>query len=151
MGRTAQGVRGIKLEKDDIVIGMDSSARKEDEVLTITSSGYGKRTELDKYRITARGGKGVINIKSKASEKIGQVVGVKIVRPDQDLVLITSDGIVIRMNIDDISLTGRNTQGVKVMKIGDNDNVGALAVVNQEIPSKQQQQIDFNNGDGGGD
>ncbi|MDL2281336.1 DNA gyrase subunit A [Selenomonadales bacterium OttesenSCG-928-I06] len=150
MGRTAQGVRGIKLEKDDIVVGMDSSARKEDEVLTITSSGYGKRTAIEKYRITARGGKGVINIKSKASEKIGQVVGVKIVRPDQDLVLITSEGIVIRMNIDDISLTGRNTQGVKVMKIGDNDNVGALAVVNKETPSKQQQ-IDFNNGNGGVD
>ncbi|MDR1701525.1 MAG: DNA gyrase subunit A, partial [Sporomusaceae bacterium] len=131
MGRTARGVRGISLDAGDLVVGMDT-ATLEGEVLTITSTGYGKRTKLGEYRVTDRGGKGIINIKLKAAEKTGHVVGLKIVRPDQELILITSDGIVIRTDIDAISGTGRNTQGVKVMKTGENDQVVALAAVQKK-------------------
>ncbi|WP_094602749.1 DNA gyrase subunit A [Sporomusa silvacetica] len=128
MGRTAHGVRGISLDKDDQVIGMDV-VKRDGEVLTITSEGYGKRTNASEYRITGRGGKGVINIKPSAAEKIGYVVGIKIVKPGQELMLITSEGIVIRMEIDTISVTSRSTQGVKVMRTDAEDQVVALAVV----------------------
>ncbi|BBB90549.1 MAG TPA: DNA gyrase subunit A [Methylomusa anaerophila] len=131
MGRTAHGVRGINLEAGDEVIGMDT-AKKDGEVLTVTSEGYGKRTRIDEYRVTARGGKGVINIKPKAAEKIGHVVGIKVVIPGQELMLITSEGIIIRMEMDTISVTSRSTQGVKLMKTGENDKVVALAVVEKK-------------------
>ncbi|CQR70061.1 DNA gyrase subunit A [Sporomusa ovata DSM 2662] len=128
MGRTAHGVKGITLDKDDQVIGMDV-VKKDGEVLTITSEGYGKRTNANDYRITGRGGKGVINIKPNSAEKIGYVIGIKIVKPGQELMLITSEGIVIRMEIDTISITSRSTQGVKVMRTDAEDKVVALAVV----------------------
>ncbi|TWH46654.1 DNA gyrase subunit A [Sporomusa sp. KB1] len=128
MGRTAHGVKGITLDKDDQVIGMDV-VKKDGEVLTITSEGYGKRTNANDYRITGRGGKGVINIKPNSAEKIGFVIGIKIVKPGQELMLITSEGIVIRMEIDTISVTSRSTQGVKVMRTDAEDQVVALAVV----------------------
>jgi len=128
MGRTAHGVKGITLDKNDQVIGMDV-VKRDGEVLTITSEGYGKRTNASEYRITGRGGKGVINIKPSAAEKIGYVIGIKIVKPGQELMLITSEGIVIRMEIDTISVTSRSTQGVKVMRTDAKDQVVALAVV----------------------
>lgn len=131
MGRTAHGVKGITLEAGDQVVGMDV-VRKDGEVLTITSEGYGKRTPVNEYRITGRGGKGVINIKPNSAEKIGYVVGLKVVKPGQELMLITSDGIIIRMEIDTISVTSRSTQGVKVMRTDENDQVVALAVVEKK-------------------
>jgi len=131
MGRTAHGVRGITLDKSDQVVGMDV-VKKDGEVLTITSEGYGKRTSASEYRITGRGGKGVINIKPNSSEKLGCVIGIKVVSPGQELMLITSDGIVIRMEIDTISITSRSTQGVKVMRTDKDDQVVALAVVEKK-------------------
>lgn len=131
MGRTAHGVRGINLDKGDQVIGMEV-VKKDGEVLTVTSEGYGKRTTVNEYRITGRGGKGVINIKPNAAEKIGHVVGIKVVKPGQELMLITSDGIIIRMEIDTISVTSRSTQGVKVMRTDKDDQVVALAVVEKK-------------------
>jgi DNA gyrase subunit A len=131
MGRTAHGVRGINLDQGDQVIGMEV-VRKDGEVLTVTSEGYGKRTAVNEYRITGRGGKGVINIKPNAAEKIGYVVGIKVVKPGQELMLITSDGIIIRMEIDTISVTSRSTQGVKVMRTDKDDQVVALAVVEKK-------------------
>ncbi|SMC90964.1 DNA gyrase subunit A [Sporomusa malonica] len=131
MGRTAHGVRGINLDQGDQVIGMEV-VRKDGEVLTVTSEGYGKRTTVNEYRITGRGGKGVINIKPSAAEKIGHVVGIKVVKPGQELMLITSDGIIIRMEIDTISVTSRSTQGVKVMRTDKDDQVVALAVVEKK-------------------
>lgn len=128
MGRTAHGVKGITLDDGDEVVGMDV-VRKDGEVLTITSEGYGKRTNAGEYRITGRGGKGVINIKPNSAEKIGHVVGIKVVKPGQELMLITAEGIVIRMEIDTISVTSRSTQGVKVMRTEEDDQVVALAVV----------------------
>ncbi|HWR44014.1 DNA gyrase subunit A [Sporomusa sp.] len=131
MGRTAHGVRGINLDQGDQVIGMEV-VKKDGEVLTVTSEGYGKRTTVNEYRITGRGGKGVINIKPNAAEKIGYVVGIKVVKPGQELMLITSDGIIIRMEIDTISVTSRSTQGVKVMRTDKDDQVVALAVVEKK-------------------
>ncbi len=131
MGRTAHGVRGITLDNDDEVVGMDV-VKRDGEVLTITSEGYGKRTSTGEYRITGRGGKGVINIKPNSTEKLGCVVGIKVVLPGQELMLITSEGIIIRMEIDTISVTSRSTQGVKVMRTDEDDQVVALAVVEKK-------------------
>jgi len=131
MGRTAHGVRGINLEEGDLVVGMDV-VKKDSEVLTITSEGYGKRTPVNVYRITGRGGKGVINIKPNSAEKIGFVVGIKVVNPGQELMLITIDGIIIRMEMDTIPVTSRSTQGVKVMRTDKDDQVVALAVVEKK-------------------
>ena len=129
MGRTARGVKGINLHSGDRVVGMDT-LKKDGEVLTVTEEGYGKRTSVTEYRDQKRGGKGVINI--KVTDKTGQVVGIKIVRPGQELMLISSDGIVIRIDIDDISIISRNTQGVKLMKTGAKDKVVALAAVEKK-------------------
>ncbi len=129
MGRTARGVKGINLDTGDGVVGMDT-LKADGEVLTVTEEGYGKRTLVSEYRDQKRGGKGIINL--KVTDKTGQVVGIKIVRPGQELMLISSDGIVIRIDIDDISVISRNTQGVKLMKTGDNDKVVALAAVEKK-------------------
>ena len=129
MGRTARGVKGINLHKGDSVVGMDT-LKKDGEVLTVTEEGYGKRTLVTEYRDQKRGGKGVINL--KVTDKTGRVVGIKIVQPGQELMLISSDGIVIRIDIDDISIISRNTQGVKLMKTGAKDKVVALAAVEKK-------------------
>jgi len=129
MGRTARGVKGINLHDGDSVVGMDT-LKKDGEVLTVTEEGYGKRTLVTEYRDQKRGGKGVINL--KVTDKTGQVVGIKIVQPGQELMLISSDGIVIRIDIDDISIISRNTQGVKLMKTGAKDKVVALAAVEKK-------------------
>ena len=129
MGRTARGVKGINLHAGDSVVGMDT-LKADGEVLTVTEEGYGKRTSVSEYRDQKRGGKGIINL--KVTDKTGQVVGIKIVRPGQELMLISSDGIVIRIDIDDISIISRNTQGVKLMKTGNNDKVVALAAVEKK-------------------
>ena len=126
MGRNARGVVGIKLKRGDHVVGMDK-LRKGAEVLTVSAEGIGKRTPTEEYRPQGRGGKGLINM--KVTEKTGEVVGIKVVTPDQELLLITTEGIVIRTSIDDIGLRGRNTQGVILMKTKDDDKVAALATV----------------------
>lgn len=132
MGRTARGVIGIRLNKGDEVVGMDK-IKRDAEVLTVTEEGYGKRTSTDEYRAQGRGGKGIINM--KVTEKTGRVIGIKVVKPGQELILISTEGIVIRMDVDDISVISRNTQGVTLMKTAENDKVASLAAVekNQEM------------------
>ena len=126
MGRNARGVRGITLKRGDRVVGMDK-LRKGAEILSVSEEGIGKRTPTEEYRPQGRGGKGLINM--KVTEKTGEVVGIKVVTPDQELLLITTEGIVIRTSIDDIGLRGRNTQGVILMKTKDDDKVASLATV----------------------
>ena len=126
MGRNARGVRGIRLREGDAVIGMDNLHRDAD-VLTVTEYGFGKRTPTSEYRSQTRGGKGLINM--KVTEKTGAVIGLRVVRPGQELMLITSEGIVIRTNIDEISVISRNTQGVMLMKTEVNDKVASLATM----------------------
>ena len=129
MGRQAHGVYGIRLSDMDEVVGMDT-LRPEHQILTVTEEGYGKRTAVSEYRIQQRGGKGIINM--KVTEKTGAVVGLKVVHPEQELMLITTGGIVIRTNVDEISVISRNTQGVKVIKTEEGDRVAALAVMDQK-------------------
>ena len=126
MGRTARGVHGIKLKKGDHVIGMDK-LKHGAEVLTVSAEGIGKRTPTEEYRPQSRGGKGLINM--KVNDKTGEVVGIKVVTPEQELLLITTEGFVIRTSIDDIRSVGRNTQGVILMKTKEDDRVAALATV----------------------
>lgn len=126
MGRATQGVIGIKLQKGDFVVGMDK-LKKDSEVLVISSEGYGKRTPTSEYRPQGRNGQGLITM--KVTEKTGDVVGLKVVNPDQELMLITTEGVVIRTDVSAISVIGRNTQGVKIMKTREEDKVAALATV----------------------
>jgi len=126
MGRATRGVKGIQLRKGDRVIGMDK-LKEGAEVLTVSEEGIGKRTPTEEYRLQSRGGKGVINM--KVTEKTGEVVGIKVVTPDQELLLITTEGIVIRTSVADIRTIGRNAQGVIVMKTKDDDRVASIATV----------------------
>ena len=132
-GRTARGVRGIRLTDDDMVIGVDV-LKKDSEVLTVSEEGYGKRTLVSEYRSQSRGGKGVINL--KITEKTGKVIGLKVVRPGMDLMMITGEGIVIRIDIDSISVISRNTQGVTLMRTIGEDKVVALATVERKTENE---------------
>ena len=115
MGRVSQGVLGIRVDKDDCVIGMESVIRdSKATLLAITENGFGKRTELDEYRVQIRGGKGVITYKVTA--KTGKIVGIKIVTENDDVMMITDTGTVIRLEVKEISVLGRSTQGVTLMR-----------------------------------
>ncbi len=124
VGRNAIGVRGIKLKKDDRLIGMEL-VNDNDTLLTITENGYGKRTAIDDYRLIRRGGSGVINIKT--NERNGKVIGIKSVNENDDVMFITQNGITIRTPAKDISCIGRNTQGVRLIRLKDNDKVASVA------------------------
>jgi DNA gyrase subunit A len=146
IGRTAMGVRGIRLEDDDFVVSMevipaeDREAEGTDETtlkaLIITDNGYGKRTKLGEYGAQTRGGKGLITI--NVSERNGPVVDVLLVRDEDEVMLITDRGQLIRVPVDGISVYSRNTQGVKVMEPRDNEKVVAMARVAEE----QEEEID---------
>ena len=126
MGRGARGVKGIQLRDGDEVVGM-ANLHQDRDVLTVTAMGYGKRTPTSEYRVQTRGGKGVIDL--KVTEKTGPVIGLKVVKPEQELMLITTEGIVIRINVSEVSVIGRNTRGVMLMKTADNDRVISLATM----------------------
>lgn len=128
MGRTAQGVKAINLNKDDIVIGM-GLVIPDGEVLVVTEKGYGKRTHMSEYRLQARGGKGIIT--SNITEKTGELVSIKVVRGDEDVMLINSDGTIIRLGIDNIPVIGRNTQGVTLMRLDEGHSVVSVALVDK--------------------
>ncbi|MBR5486567.1 MAG: DNA gyrase subunit A [Phascolarctobacterium sp.] len=130
MGRTAHGVRGITLNYGDEVVAMDSVANENYEVLTATELGMGKRTAVSEYRKQTRGGKGVINM--KITEKTGTVVGMRVINPEQEIMMITAGGIIIRIDVDQISQYSRNTQGVKLMTLNDEDKVVSLAAIHHE-------------------
>ena len=131
IGRTAQGVIGIRLDEDDEVIGMESIIRGgKATLLAITENGFGKRTELDEYRVQIRGGKGVITY--KITQKTGKLVGVKVVSGDEDVMLITDTGTIIRMKVDEISILGRSTQGVTLMRTSDGGKVVSIETLEHE-------------------
>jgi DNA gyrase subunit A len=123
MGRNSSGVRGIKLVEDE-VIGMEV-AKPNSTILTITENGYGKRTNIEDYRLIKRGGKGVRNI--KVSERNGNVIGIKTVLDTDELMFMTENGTTIRTSASGISIIGRNTQGVRIIKLRENDRVSSLA------------------------
>ena len=131
IGRTAQGVIGIRIDDDDEVIGMESVIRGgKATLLAITENGFGKRTETDEYRVQARGGRGVITY--KITPKTGKLVGVKVVSGNEDVMLITDKGTIIRMKVEEISILGRSTQGVTLMRTTDGGKVVSIEILEPE-------------------
>jgi DNA gyrase subunit A len=128
VGRSARGVKGINLQGMDAIVGMEIMTPN-CQVLVVSEQGFGKRTAVDQYRQQSRGGKGLINL--KVTEKTGAVVGLRVVKPEQDLLLINNDGIIIRMDVGQIRVIGRNTQGVALMRMVDNQRIVALAMVDK--------------------
>jgi len=128
MGRNASGVRGITLgHKDDEVIGMIAIEDAETEILVVSENGYGKRSSIEDYRITNRGGKGVKTI--NVTEKTGNLVAIKNVTDSDDLMIINKSGIAIRMAVEDLRVMGRATQGVRLIKVREDDAIAAVAKV----------------------
>ena len=131
MGRVSQGVIGIRLNKDDQVIGMESIiAGANATLLAITENGFGKRTELEEYRVQTRGGKGVITY--KVTPKTGSIVGIRIVEEPDDVMLITDTGTIIRINVSEISILGRSTQGVTLMRTNEGRVVSIEKITEKE-------------------
>nr|WP_222860103.1 DNA gyrase subunit A [Bacillus andreraoultii] len=137
MGRTASGVKGISLVADDEVIGMEILEEHQD-VLVVTEKGYGKRTHADHYRIQNRGGKGIRTC--NIQEKNGQLIAMKPVTEDEDIMVITDSGIIIRMAVDGISRTGRNAMGVRLIRLAEDSMVTAVAKVEKE--EKEEVELD---------
>ena len=132
IGRVSQGVIGIRLDEDDEVIGMESViAGGKATLLAITENGFGKRTELDEYRVQIRGGKGVITY--KITPKTGKLVGVRIAVEDDDVMLVTDTGTIIRLKVKDISVLGRSTQGVTLMRTNDGGKVVSVETLNHDM------------------
>ena len=127
MGRTATGVKSLTLREEDIVVSMNI-VTPEEELLVISENGFGKRTLVSEYSLQHRGGKGVITY--KVSDKTGKLVGARIVKDGDEMILINSNGIVIRLSVAGISTTSRNTMGVTLMKNGEGDNIVAIAKIN---------------------
>lgn len=148
MGRTARGVIGIRLEDSDIVVGMDVIRKNEMvELLTMSENGCAKRTDIDEYRTQGRGGKGIISM--RLNSKTGKLVGVKIVNPEDELMVITAEGIILRQEISGISKQGRTAQGVKAMRIDESKVVAIAKVLNKEdnedLPEESKEENETGN------
>jgi DNA gyrase subunit A len=130
MGRSAAGVRGIRLAKKDKVVGVVNLRRKGTTILVATEGGYGKRSEEDEYRVSHRGGKGIITVKT--SDKTGMMVTIKEASESDDVVVVTTNGMIIRQHASDIRVAGRNTQGVRLIKLHEGDAVADVAIVMAE-------------------
>ena len=136
MGRATTGVKGIELADEDCLIGM-VVIRREATLLVVSEKGYGKRSELSEYRVQKRGGKGIITF--KVTDKTGCIVALKEVIPDDELMMITHNGVIIRVPVDGIRVIGRNTQGVRVMNLDDGDRLQGVARVVKEDESGQEE------------
>lgn len=141
MGRTAKGVRGIRLAQGDSVVGMEQAPREgaQPDVLSVCENGYGKRTEFSEYRTQNRGGSGVITIKTTARN--GQVVGIKLVDESKDLMVITEKGMAIRIRCEQIRSVGRNAQGVRLVKLDEADKIARVAPVVKEEAEQQEETL----------
>ena len=143
MGRTASGVRGITLkDESDEVIGMVTVNDMESEILVVAENGYGKRSSLDEYRITNRGGKGVKTL--NITEKTGKLISINSVTDADDLMIINKSGLTIRMAVEDLRVMGRATQGVKLINIKGNDSIAAVTKVMKDDVSEQELDEDGN-------
>ncbi|MFU8786420.1 MAG: DNA gyrase C-terminal beta-propeller domain-containing protein, partial [Candidatus Izemoplasmataceae bacterium] len=140
MGRVASGVRGIRLGENDEVVGISLVGEERNQVLIVTENGYGKRTEIEEYRQQNRGGKGVKTL--NVTEKNGQLVKLKSVCGDEDLIIITNKGMMIRIAIEQIAQTSRATQGVRLMRLNEGHSVATVAVVpKEEIDDILQEEV----------
>ncbi|HHU35221.1 MAG TPA: DNA gyrase subunit A [Bacteroidetes bacterium] len=144
MGRTASGVRGIKLDNDetDMVIGMITVEDKEKDVFVVSENGYGKRSSIDDYRITNRGGKGVKTI--NITEKTGDLIALKDVTDDDDLMIITQQGNILRSPVASIRVMGRATQGVRLINLKENDTIASVAIVEVDEDDQEMEITDNN-------
>ena len=133
MGRGASGVRGITLD-GCVLVGMEIASKGVD-VLVVTENGYGKKTSIDEYRLTNRGGKGVKTL--NITDKNGVITSFKTVTDDKDLIIITNEGIIIRLAVDKISEMSRVTQGVKLINLRDGQKVSSISIVDKEINEEQ--------------
>ncbi|MBI4548684.1 MAG: DNA gyrase subunit A [Ignavibacteriae bacterium] len=152
IGRTATGVRAVTLNKGDKVVGAVAMRRQSSSLLVVAENGYGKRSEVEEYRVSHRGGKGVITI--RVTEKTGKMVAIKEILDKDDVVVVTTKGVIIRQPATDIRIAGRNTQGVRLIRLEEGDQVAAVAAVPSEdekqedketsakgtLPAKQQQE-----------
>ncbi|WP_338779208.1 DNA gyrase subunit A [Metabacillus sp. FJAT-52054] len=138
MGRTATGVKGINLSEGDEVVGMEI-LEEDTDILIVTRNGFGKRTPAGEYRIQSRGGKGLKTC--NITEKNGSVVSFKASTGEEDLMLITANGVLIRMDVNDISTMGRNTQGVRLIRLGENHHVATVALVEKEEPAAEEEEL----------
>ncbi|MFA6468725.1 MAG: DNA gyrase subunit A [Bacteroidota bacterium] len=136
MGRSASGVRAIKLSNGDKVIGAVSLKRTKTTILVATEHGFGKRSDLADYRVSHRGGKGIATL--KANDKTGKMIAIKEVQNTDDIVVVSSSGMVIRQRAEDIRVSGRNTSGVRLIRLGDKDAVTAIAIVTSEDEEEKQ-------------
>ena len=145
MGRTAMGVKGITLDDDEYCISMVTSKRSDTSLLAVTDNGFGKRSLVDDYRLTRRGARGVITL--KAHEKVGNLVGLLDVNDGDDLIIITANGIVNRQHVSNIRLTGRNTSGVRLIRLMQDDKISATARVpktdDPDVIDGPEEQIDL--------
>ena len=140
MGRNASGVRGITLAgPDDEVVGMIAVNDFSTDILVVSENGYGKRSSLEDYRITNRGGKGVKTI--SITEKTGKLVAIKNVSDADDLMIINKSGIAIRMAVEDLRVMGRATQGVRLIKVREDDSIAAVAKVMHDEDEVDEEQI----------
>ena len=147
MGRNAGGVRAIKLEDDDEVVSMEL-VQPDEELFVVTQKGYGKRTSVNEYKVQARGGKGLLTYDKTKFKKTGLLVGAMVVDRDDEMLIINSDGIIIRIQAKDVSKLGRATQGVKIMKVSEDTNIIALAKVNEKDADAEDE--NSGSGEGGG-
>ena len=140
MGRTAYGVLGIRLDSGDEVVGMERLGQA-DQVLVVTEKGYGKRTELKEYRLQKRGGKGIITL--RVTERNGHLVSTKVVDERDEVLLMSSDDIIIRIPVKEVTLQGRNTQGVRLMRLNEDERVVAVAKVLQQASMMWKKSINL--------
>src|SRR5699024_922486 len=136
MGRATSGVRGISLRNDDEVVSMEI-LDKNSQILHVTNKGVGKRTPEIEYRVTKRGGKGIFTC--RLTEETGHVVAVKAVNGDEDIMIITVDGVLIRIPVEGISQTGRNTQGVRLIRLREEEEVATIA----KIPNDKEDGVEM--------
>lgn len=135
VGRTSMGVKGITLTGDDYVVGMEPiTTEKDNYILAITENGFGKRTEVEEYRAQSRAGKGILTYKT--TEKTGHIIGVKVVTDNDDVMIITANGTIIRLNVSGISVLGRNTQGVTLMRTSEGGKVVSIAKLSPDEDEK---------------
>lgn len=151
MGRAATGVRAIKLEDDDEVVSMNL-VQPGEELLVVTEKGFGKRTSVEEYKVQARGGKGMLTYDKSKFKKTGELIGATVVEDDDEVMLINSDGIIIRISAGEVSKLGRATQGVKIMRVKKDENIISMTKViredgedsiNNDANAETQQQIEI--------
>lgn len=140
MGRTATGVKGITLSSEDEVVGMEV-LEENSEILIVTKKGYGKRTPIDEYRVQGRGGKGIKTC--NITDKNGNLVSMKVVTGEEDVMIITTGGVLIRMAVSDISTMGRSTQGVRLIKLNESDNEFVATVAKVEKEDEEVEDVEM--------